>query len=728
MRHRGVPWRVLAVALCAVGATVFLLVSAFGWPDLAPASADSPCQYTEDERCIPPPLTLGQSLLVEEGASSAPKGPGVLVKRKAYFPAGSFRERLQAEGFADVEGLLNPNWWRVNLAPGQTPGEVMSRLQSQPEVEAVEEDRIVQLMVTPDDPLFYLQWGMSKVQAPDAWDATGGSRDVWIAIVDSGIDKLHPDRPPYLLLGYDFVNGDFSPADDAGHGTHVAGIAGAAPNNQTGIAGLCPFCEILVIKVMSDEGLGWVSDLADGIRYAAYWGTHYGKRTIINLSLGGEHSEIEAEAVSYAQRVGALVVAAAGNDGPGAPSCPAGLPGVLAVSATDPLDGPASFSQYGDIGAPGVDIPSTVPRWFGANPYAWGDGTSMASPFVAGAASLVWSTFPSYSAGQVAAKLLESVDAPTGWNSSYGAGRLNARRAVEVPTQVPLPTIPDSADRAFLPLMLRSYYSGPTPAPSGTIVSAPTRMPDLPQTPFQTETPKPTSTPWLTWTPKPTSTATATSTPTPTPTSMPTATGTATSVPTRTPSETLTPDTVRVRSCRTYSSYSILYVAGEVVNDMSLPVYSVKVQGVFYDSAGEVVASRFTYAYLTRTAPGQRNPFKLSVLSGAELIDSFELALSWRESSILDYDDIAVVSQDTRDYYGVEVYGEVRNDHEREMRGVEVAVTFYDAAGEVVDVDRAYASVTALTPGAISSYSVKTFDEDLTFDSLGVRAEGYAAP
>ena len=182
-----------------------------------------------------------------------------------------------------------------------------------------------------------------------------------------------------------------------------------------------------------------------------------------------------------------------------------------------------------------------------------------------------------------------------------------------------------------------------------------------------------------------------------------------------------------MRSCRTYLSYSILYVVGEVVNDTSVPVYSVKVEGVFYDSAGGVVASRFTYSYLDRTAPSQRNPFKLSVYTGAETIDTFELALSWRESSILDYDDVTVLSQDVRDYYGVEVYGEVRNDHEREMRGVEVAVTFYDAAGEVVDVDRAYASTTTLAPGATSQYSVKTFDEDLTFDSLGVRAEGYAA-
>ena len=129
---------------------------------------------------------------------------------------------------------------------------------------------------------------------------------------------------------------DDDPYDDYGHGTHVMGIAAARTNNGVGIAGLCPGCSALAIKVLGSSGSGSWSGVADGIVLAADATTALGKRVIINLSLGGDSiPSIVADAVTYARSQGCVVVAAAGNYGPGPTMFPASLPGVIAVSATD---------------------------------------------------------------------------------------------------------------------------------------------------------------------------------------------------------------------------------------------------------------------------------------------------------------------------------------------------------------------------------------------------------
>jgi thermitase len=446
--RRAIPW----IALFAL-----LLLFLPGPGRLSPTAADPSCLYTEDGRCIPLPRPPGDAPQVERRAQAPPSGPAVLVKRRASIPPAVFGRRLEAHGFAQAEGLLLPGWWRIPVPPGQTAGALIARLQAWPEVEVAEEDRPVQALFTPNDPGYSHQWGLPKVSAPGAWAVTRGSRDVWIAVVDTGIDYLHPDRPLYLWLGYDFANNDPDPFDDHGHGTHVTGIAAAATHNSVGVAGLCHDCEVLAVKVLDFRGEGHGSWVADGIRYAADWGASQSKRTVINLSLGmaGSCPQILADAVSYAQSRGALVVAAAGNSGPGPAGCPASLSGVLAVSATDQNDRPAGFSQFGGIAAPGVWILSTIPGG-----YAYAEGTSMASPFVAAAAGLVWSAFPPCSAGQVRTRLLDSVDVPAGWDTSYGAGRLNAHRALASapPAEPPTPTRTPFVARVgvvYLPLVMR---------------------------------------------------------------------------------------------------------------------------------------------------------------------------------------------------------------------------------------------------------------------------------
>ncbi|MHB1006697.1 MAG: S8 family serine peptidase [Chloroflexota bacterium] len=440
---------VVGLALCAL-----LLVSALpGTGLLSSAAVAAPgrpdCVYAEDGACAPGPITPEQLGSRRQAQStSAPARERVLVKRSAKVSPGDFKATLDKEGLVGAEGLLVPGWWAVPVPPGRDADDVLAQLKRLPDTVIAERELQRTVFATPNDPYFSAyQWGPQQIGAPAAWDSTYGSSDVLLAVIDTGIDTTHPDRPARLLLGRDFVNNDLDPTDDHGHGTHVAGIAGAATNNGIGIAGICPGCTVLVVKVMAANGSGSDADIGDGIKYAADVGVDQGKRTVINLSIGGDYSFYEANAVAYAQGKGALVVAAAGNGGHIDPSYPARLPGVIPVAATDASDLVAWFSQFAPLGlaAPGSSIYSTAPAypttmWKTGTPgYEWLSGTSMASPHVAGAAGLVWSQFPALTPSQVVAELKGAVDVPSGWNANYGAGRLNVDSAILRFTTVDLP-------------------------------------------------------------------------------------------------------------------------------------------------------------------------------------------------------------------------------------------------------------------------------------------------
>lgn len=408
-------------------------------PDIA-----VPQLVAEDGRTVPPPVSASELSVPEETELLAKDQKlALLVKRPGGMSASEFKQQLSYAGIAEAEGLLVPNWWRVPIPDGKTPEEMTRRLRQIQDVDLVEMDRHLYASMTPNDPYYSIgyQWSLGKIGAPAAWDVSIGSSNVIIAVVDSGIDYTHPDKPSSLLLGWDFANNDNNPYDDNGHGTHVAGIAAAATNNDVGVAGVCPGCKIFAVKVLAGDGRGLSSDVADGIAYAAYYSPYYGTRTIINLSLGSQtYSSIIADAVSYAQSRGALVVAASGNEYPTYtyPGYPAALPDVLAVSASTPYDAPAPYSQYGLIAAPGgdgspydlQDILSTVPTWMAFPPYQWLAGTSMAAPHVSGVAGLLWALFPSCTENQVSAELINSVDVPPNWNRNWGYGRLNADGAL----------------------------------------------------------------------------------------------------------------------------------------------------------------------------------------------------------------------------------------------------------------------------------------------------------
>ncbi len=329
------------------------------------------------------------------------------------------------------------------------------------EVAYVEPVMLREAFVTPNDPQFAQQWGLTKIRGPEAWDRTTGDPAVIVAVVDTGIDLNHPELVGLLVPGQDMVDfgptpgppqpgwvweGDFNgrdnvPQDEVGHGTHVAGTIACPTNDGVGVAGVTWSCRLMPVKVLnrarrlSDNrisGFGSSVDIAAGIRWAADHGAR-----VINLSLGGPGADqVTADAVAYAGSRGCLVVAAMGNTGNSAPQFPAAFPGVLAVAAVDRNDVRAPFSSMGAhvaVSAPGVDVLSTV--W--DNGHATMSGTSMASPHVAGVAALLFSCRGSLTAAQVRQAIVETArplrDNPGDAvpNDRYGAGLVDARAALD---------------------------------------------------------------------------------------------------------------------------------------------------------------------------------------------------------------------------------------------------------------------------------------------------------
>ncbi len=309
-------------------------------------------------------------------------------------------------------------------------------------------------------------WWLKQVQAPEAWAFTRG-KNVTIAVIDTGIDFDHSDlagsfweNPAekngtpgvdddgngYLddIFGWDFYNGDNDPFDDQGHGTHVAGIAAARADNGEGIAGIAPESTILPLKVLNSSGRGFVSDIAQAIRYAADVGAH-----IINMSLGAWKSQLPAsvrqaleEAIAYAVGKGTVIVTSAGNsDTDASLFYPSAAGDVINAAASDAYDNRAWFSNYGDIidvAAPGVDVLSLRAggTGFGSSSghadYSRASGTSMASPVVAGTIALMLSWHHGLHLEEVKKRLhFSALDrGAAGFDIYYGYGRVNAEGAV----------------------------------------------------------------------------------------------------------------------------------------------------------------------------------------------------------------------------------------------------------------------------------------------------------
>ena len=273
----------------------------------------------------------------------------------------------------------------------------------------------------PNDPRWDEQWGPAAINAPDAWDIETGSTDIVVAIVDTGIDYNHEELGNYVGGGYDWINDDGDPYDDHGHGTHCAGITAATMDNLVGIAGIAQV-SVMAEKVLDSSGSGSDWGVAQGIIHAADNGAD-----IISMSLGGTSGSTTLEnACQYAWDEGVVIVAAAGN-GYGSPvEFPGAYDTVIAVAALDSSTTRAIYSNIGEeveLAAPGSNILSSLP---GDNYASW-DGTSMATPHVAGAAALVKSQNPSLSNVEIRTVLGDAatdIGSP-GRDTSFGYGRID---------------------------------------------------------------------------------------------------------------------------------------------------------------------------------------------------------------------------------------------------------------------------------------------------------------
>ncbi|MHB8093637.1 MAG: S8 family serine peptidase [Candidatus Aminicenantales bacterium] len=259
-----------------------------------------------------------------------------------------------------------------------------------------------------------------------------------IAVLDTGVDLEHPDiRNKLASSGWDFVNNDNDATDDHWHGTHVAGIAAAETNNARGIAGVAWNCKVLPVKVADKEGVGYYSQLIEGIVWAADKNVR-----VINISMGGDaEADSLKAALKYAFDKNVVIAASAGNDGDHVLYPAAYDDYCLAVGATDYNDEAASWSNPGsqvDVAAPGELILSLVPTWyFGPNshPYGYASGTSMSSPHVAGFAALLVSRKPWLSVSDVMNVIRYSSDdvnsaSSPGKDADIGYGRINMERAL----------------------------------------------------------------------------------------------------------------------------------------------------------------------------------------------------------------------------------------------------------------------------------------------------------
>ena len=341
-------------------------------------------------------------------------------------------------------------WYQATTTAGNLSSS-LSAFQSLTNVATATPDFRVKLTATPNDTSYASQWALENsadadIDASQAWDY-GTSSSVVVAVIDTGVDYTHVDLAANIwtntrevagngvdddgngytddIRGWNFVSNNNNPADDNGHGTHVAGTIGAVGNNGIGIAGVAWSVKVMALKFMDATGSGNLSDAVAAIDYARVNGAK-----VINASWGGGgFSSLLQSAITRFQNAGGVFVAAAGNDGANnatTPSYPANYPNVISVAASTSTGTLASFSNYGtnvDIVAPGQNILSTIP----GNRYTSYSGTSMASPHVAGAFALLWGQSPTLTATQLVSLVMSNTDAVLTNRTQYG--RLNVGKA-----------------------------------------------------------------------------------------------------------------------------------------------------------------------------------------------------------------------------------------------------------------------------------------------------------
>ena len=414
---------------------------------------------------VPPFLSAPQR------AELAPHVPGEILIKLASSVDGPQQAGLQAMVLGEARQQFRSGAQRWVLGPNVNVERAMELLEGSPLVEYVEPNYLLSLDVIPNDPRVGELWGMNNtgqtggtpdadIDADMAWGVSTGSRNVLVGVIDTGFDYNHPDLAANVwtnpgeiagngidddgngfiddIHGWDFINNDNDPFDDNGHGTHCSGTIGAVGDNGIGVAGVNWRVSIMGLKFLSAGGSGSTDDAVSAIDYAVMMGADLTS----NSWGGGGYSQTMYDAIAAAGAIGQAFVAAAGNSGSNndvSPHYPSNytLPNVISVAATDHNDAKASFSSYGlvsvDLGAPGVDILSTLP----GNSYGLLSGTSMATPHVAGVTALIRAVSPGIPMAQLKTVLLNSADPIPSMNGITVSGaRLNAFFAIAEPDNV----------------------------------------------------------------------------------------------------------------------------------------------------------------------------------------------------------------------------------------------------------------------------------------------------
>jgi len=457
-----------------------------------PTGDGQPLDPTPD---IPPPPGAGAAW---PGAATCKHAKGrVLVKfkkpgrgRAAAYEALNGR---RIRGFAMVPGL-------EVVSTKLDVREAAKKLRNDPAVEFVEPDCALTLEANPNDPDLDELWGLvntgqdggtpgADIGAAEAWDVRTDASSVTVAVIDSGIQRAHPDLAlnawtntdetagngidddgnGYVddRIGWDWVNEDADPADDNGHGTHVAGTIGARGNNGIGVAGVAWQVKLMALKVMDSTGTGYISNVVAGVDYASANGAR-----VINASFGStEFSRSLYDAFRAAGQHGVLTVAAAGNSAQNSdefPHYPASfrLDTMISVAATTRLDELAGFSNYGiytvDVAAPGESILSTLP----GSTYGVYSGTSMATPHVAGMAALLAAHNPSWTPVQLRQRIVGTTRAVAALDgNAWAGGVVDVGKALSGAATVLPPTPPAPTPVALTPATVANPAPAPVAAP-----------------------------------------------------------------------------------------------------------------------------------------------------------------------------------------------------------------------------------------------------------------------
>jgi thermitase len=402
---------------------------------------------------FPVSSTRAQSPIKSEknGEGLAPHVPGELLIR--FTPGVSSAQaysKMAAMGLEHRREIPAINVHLVKLPLGLSVEKAIENFSHRPGVEFIEPNYILQIAGVNQVEITD-QWSLDKIQAVDAWNTFSDPQKIPItlAAVDTGIDRFHNDLVDNIwsnsdeddgdgfddddngyaddTWGWDFVNNDNDPFDDNLHGTAVSS-AMAGDWDGDGVAGVCPWCQVMAVKVMDSTGAGTLDNVANGIIYAADSGAR-----VINLSLAGTSGMSTLEnAVNYAWGLGALVVAGAGNGGANAPMFPAGYPNAMAVASTDENDYHSCFSNYADdyisVAAPGENILIAMPD----QGYGTGSGTSLSTPLTVGLAGLLLSQDQTRTNTELRSIIETTAEdlGPLGYDATFGHGRINALRAV----------------------------------------------------------------------------------------------------------------------------------------------------------------------------------------------------------------------------------------------------------------------------------------------------------